>query len=517
MDRSNLQHSTSVIKEWSLPQCKSRKARTVGVDVTVHPISISTSFQRCATVSQPPFLSGHSQHRPKHTMANVLNNLFGGSKPSPSPAPVQAGDSDFADFPEGADPSPVPISPVSHTLGGAGPAQTLRPYTKWYNVHERHSLDEFKAEGLILSVIALVLLLHLFGANLNRTKAKKWVRAHAPLLADEFAVVGFSGVPTVAADKTGDELVQALADANAQQGDAVLKEKSLFEFATYASGRANIAFLDVKLTLLKRFNPLTTIAEIVLGFLFDSFESPQDTVEAVIYPFDGKEALTVPGLPGAAELRAAKDNKSSYDNFVFGLVHKECMKQVRDDRYDVSLTYTKDNQKLPTWLTVMTESAEITDLILTPELIEAAKAAGDLFEYLVVSDQPTDKPKTINDTAPRKRLFLKYRLPSDNNYEPLVPLFRCFVRLPDLLAKSAHFRSEVLRKVKAVRDEAVKQMQKAEVEEKAEERLQEREKAKKAKRDAELNALDAKAQKRYLEKEREKEVRKSMKKSTARA
>ena len=99
----------------------------------------------------------------------------------------------------------------------------------------------------------------------------------------------------------------------------------------------------------------------------------------------------------------------------------------------------------------------------------------------------------------------------------MLPIFSYFVRMADQLVQSARFRPEVLRKVRNVRDEAIKQIQRADEEEKAEERAAEREKAKRQKRDAELNALDAKAQKKYLEKEREKEMRKNMKKQTTRA
>jgi len=112
---------------------------------------------------------------------------------------------------------------------------------------------------------------------------------------------------------------------------------------------------------------------------------------------------------------------------------------------------------------------------------------------------------------------LRYRLPSSNNYDALLPIFSYFMRLPDALVQSAHFRPEVLKKVRGVRDETVKQIQKADEEGKAEERAAEREKAKKQKREAELGALDAKAQKKYLEKEKEKEMRRSMKKQTLRA
>ncbi|KAK4123473.1 DUF1682-domain-containing protein [Parathielavia appendiculata] len=450
-------------------------------------------------------------------MASVLNNLFGG-KSSDTPDAVQAGvDPDFADFSQAADPSPVPISPAPTSSDPSGAAQTARPYTAWWRVHERHSMSEFKAEGMILSAIAVFLLLHLFGARLNRNKARKWIRAHSAPLTSEFASVGFAGVPAAAAGKKGDELLQALADSHAQQADNLLRENSLFEFATYATGRTNVAFVDVKLTLLKRFNPLIVLFETVMAFFFDSADQAQDVVEAVLYPFDGKEALTVPGLPGAAELRGNNDGKSAYDGFVWAIVHKERMKQVREDRYDVSLTVTKDNPKLPNWLTVMTESAEITDALLTPELIKAAELAGDHFEYLIVTDQPIEKPKTLNETTPRKRIFLKCRLPSNNDYTNLVPIFKYFLRLTDRLVQVAHWRPEVLRKVKVARDATINQIKKADEEKQAEERALERERAKKAKRDQELKALDAKAQKKYLEREREKELKKSMKKQTMRA
>lgn len=154
-----------------------------------------------------------------------------------------------------------------------------------------------------------------------------------------------------------------------------------------------MAFLDAKLTLVRRFNPLMSLAEAGLSLFFDSFNMPQDSVEVTIYPFDGKENMLLPALPGAAELRS-KDSKSSYDGFVWAIVNKDRMKQVREERFDVSLTFTKDHNKLPAWLTVMSESAEITNVLLTNDLIKAAQSAGELLDYLIVSDQPEDRPKT---------------------------------------------------------------------------------------------------------------------------
>lgn len=341
----------------------------------------------------------------------------------------------------------------------------------------------------------------MIGARINRRKARSWIRANAPALTSENALVGFSGVPTIDADVKADDLI---------------KESSLFEFATYATGRQNVAFTDVKLTLTKRFNPLVSAMEAIFAFFFESsFEMPVDAMEAITYPFDGKENQTVPSLPGAGEIRA-KDSKSSYDSFVWAIVNKTVMQKVRDQRYDVSLTLTKDHPKLPNWLTVMSESAEITNALLTPELAAAVEAAGNDFEYLIVTDQPNEKPRTLDESSPSKRIILKYRLPSNNDYASLTGLFAYFLRLPDILVQVAHFRPEVLRKVRATRDAMTKELRKAAEEEKNEERLLEKEKAKKAKRDAELAGLDAKAQKKYLEKEREKEMRKSQKRQTMR-
>ncbi|KAF7545632.1 hypothetical protein G7Z17_g9027 [Cylindrodendrum hubeiense] len=431
-------------------------------------------------------------------MAEFFRNAFGGAK-SEAPAAAASADSDFADFAEAASPIPVP-EPADATIAAASPAATAPPYTKWYNIHERHSLSEFRSEGIILAIASIIFLVHIIGARSNRSKAKSWIRANAPVLKSEFALVGFGGVATMDSEIKPDTLI---------------KEKSLFEFATYATGRQNTAFLDVKLTLTKKFNPIINVFETCLGYFTETFPIPYDVLEATAYTFDGKENLTVPALPGSAELRA-KDPKSTYDGFVWAVVNKDNMQQAREERYDLSLTFTKDNSKLPVWTTVMSESAEITEALLTPELADAVKSAGDLLEYLIISDQPIDKPATIQETTPRKRIFLKYRLPSGSNYDDLLPLFTYFLRLPDFLVKAARFRPEVLKKVRNTREGMISEIKKATEDERNEERLADKEKARKAKRDAELASLDAKAQKKYLDKEREKELRKSQKKSTMR-
>lgn len=222
---------------------------------------------------------------------------------------------------------------------------------------------------------------------MNKSKANKWIKAHSKILASEFSLVGFDNRARTTA-KVGEGDSEDLA-----QPEKALKEKSLFEYSTYATGRQNVAFMDAKLTLIRRFNPLMSAAEAALSLLWESFSMPQDTIEVTVYPFDGKEDLLISGIPGTNELKS-KGGKSTYDGFVWAIVNKDRMKQVRDERFDVSLTFTKDHQKLPNWLTVMSESAEITSLLLTADLAKAVESAGELLDFFVVSDQPTDRPKT---------------------------------------------------------------------------------------------------------------------------
>jgi len=238
----------------------------------------------------------------------------------------------------------------------------------------------------------------------------------------------------------------------------------------------------------------------------------------VLHPFDGKEDQVVPVQDSAAQEPRIRESKSGYDDFVWAVVNKDSMKSLRDERYDLSITTTKDSAKLPIWATVMSESAEVTDTLLTPGFIKAIEQAGDMMDYIIITDQPIEKPKTVNEAFSKKGLFYSMRVPSSApEYTKTLPLFEYFLRLPDLLVQSAHFRLEVTRKIKSTREEMVRKLQKVEEGEKSEERALEREKAKKMKRDMELKGLDAKAQKKYLEKEKEKEMRKIQKKQTMRA
>ena len=238
----------------------------------------------------------------------------------------------------------------------------------------------------------------MYGSRTNRRKARSWVSAHKPILESEYALVGFDKLPKFGNQDSG--------SAESKDPIELLKEKTAIEYLTYATGRQNVAFTDFKLTLKRRHNPAARFGEEFLAFFFESQPKPIEHIEVTSYTFDGKESDLAPLLgaqvsenglePPTPEQKAAHKEqfKSSYDGFVFAVVHKDLMRRLREDRYDLSLTTTKDNQRLPSWATIMSESAEIAEQLLTSELIKAIEAAGEpLFESLIVTDMPVDQPK----------------------------------------------------------------------------------------------------------------------------
>ena len=302
---------------------------------------------------------------------------------------------DFADFAGAPDPSPASISPSLSSTASAQsaiPTSSLTPivYTKWYRVWERTSPRDFATEAFIVPFILIICAVHYWGRRRNRAKAKGWMRAHAPELEKEYSTVGFITRKTTSVDeREGSGLAKAMASEDVVIPQTLLKEKTASEFHTYATGRQNVAFMDIRVKLFKRYNPMTLFIEYIFSFLFDSAQPPAERMEATAYTFDGKEKELIPKPKDGSEI---KGTGSSYESFVFAIVHKDMMRTLREDRYDISLTSTKDNEKLPIWATSMSEAAEITQHMVTSELAKAIEQAGDAFEYLIISDQPLDKP-----------------------------------------------------------------------------------------------------------------------------
>lgn len=245
--------------------------------------------------------------------------------------------------------------------------------------------SDFKTEGFVIPFLLLTIFIHFWGVRSNRRRANAWIRSHVNALENEFTHVGF-GKKINPATVSPDVAMSAGDNINPE----ILREKSKDVFLSYATGRQNVACVDVKLSLLKRYNPFSLISELGLGFFFESMAGTGEKAEITITPFDGKEAQYFRVREG--EEKRFKD--TSYDGFIFAIVNKDAMRKVREERYDVSLTTTKDHAKLPPWVSVMSESAEVTEMLLTQELANAIKECGDDLESLIVTDLPVDAPRT---------------------------------------------------------------------------------------------------------------------------
>lgn len=139
-----------------------------------------------------------------------------------------------------------------------------------------------------------------------------------------------------------------------------------------------------------------------------------------------------------------------------------------------------------------------------------------------VTFQPSMRTKPnssrIEETTPRKRIGLSMNVPSASDaYASTLPLFQQFLGFADKLVASAHFRAEVTRKVRNVREAEIKKLRRADEEEKAEERKIAAEKQKKEERERILRGMNAEEQRKYLEREKGKENKRSTKKVTRRA
>lgn len=120
----------------------------------------------------------------------------------------------------------------------------------------------------------------------------------------------------------------------------------------------------------------------------------------------------------------------------------------------------------------------------------------------------------LNDTIPQKRISLSMRL---NSNPSTTSLLAAFLRLPDHLVSTAHFRPEAMRKVRATREEETRKIKKIDEDEKAEERRTMSDKMKKEERDRKLASMKPEEQKKFLERERAKERDRGMRKKTMRA
>ncbi|TGZ84239.1 DUF1682-domain-containing protein [Ascodesmis nigricans] len=414
---------------------------------------------------------------------------------------MASADDDFADYVSSAAPSPASAANPSPLFTPSGAAPTpLNAGSPWYALWERHTLAEFQMEGFILLLLGFIVLTHVFGRKKNRQIAVNFISSILPVLSSEFALVGFDfrGRANTLAES---------ADANAApviDPETLVHEAGLTEYSSYATGRLNISTLTTNITLQRRSSPVALLAEWIASFIFDSIPEPRDVVHLTVTP---PPSTPAPGSPQSAQAGG------KYDNFVLAVVNKSAMRRLRTERYDLSIAKVSDCPQA-NWLGIMSESKEITDTILTSDVLNPILALGSHFEALIITDQPVERPTTLEEIeTPERRIELILSpLPTNKkDAEKVRDLVRVFIRLSDVLVAKARFRDTVARKLKATRDDEIKKIKKKIEEETKEEREKKLAEDRKAEREKKLRGMSAEQQRKFLEKERDREQRKGMK------
>ncbi|KAM0751133.1 DUF1682-domain-containing protein [Meredithblackwellia eburnea MCA 4105] len=410
------------------------------------------------------------------------------STPQPAaPIPAQnpqtqftAQDNDVVDH----DSAPLLSAPVVSSSSSSPASPTPTPFTgteyKFGNLRIRPSELQYESAALLLLLLYALSSLSL--ARSNRAHAKRWFDAHSPAFAREFAAFG-----------VGD-------------GPGSFKKDGGDEFVLYATGRRAVQGVQVNVRTVSN-DLLVTAYEVLRGQLDLTFKSQAGKV---VLDFRLRQPT---GTPGA--------------KFCFALVKRHLLRSIRDDRWDLrTFTNTTEFQGLPSDLIAMTESGDVTNVLLKSAdsgLLDAVKPGtegAEYFESLVISDMPAGKPDEYKPELPQNEynLVLTLRLPPKGKVEETKSFIHLAANLADILVlkdklipaigvtKLVKRRAEVLATLlKPLEDE------KREIEqEKREDFLAAKRKVELEREEAKLSKMSQKERIAYQEKKKEVERKKLM-------
>ncbi|KAJ2961179.1 hypothetical protein NQZ79_g3455 [Umbelopsis isabellina] len=319
---------------------------------------------------------------------------------------------------------------------------------------------EFRLQDFVFEIGMLGFFLAYFaiwytGASKNVSVAKKWTGAHLDYLKSQFAHIG---------DGKGNTLVK--------DGPS--------DYVLYTSGRRNMQ------------NDVTMILYNLVASLFGFEKAARDHVTVTI---------------------TLDDN--TCEDFVFAVLPQKDSKTLRADRFDLKkFTKVSQTNRLPNSLTVSSESADLTELLLNGRMGEIITEAGDAFNSLVITCYPEYAPEILKDSYP-KTATIDFNI-SEQDTEATKKLVQLVCELPDILSDALRNpRAEIKNKLRKTREEVQKEYAKVLAEERAEELAKKRAEAKRLEEEK-VRKLSPAEQRKWEEKERAKELKRSQKKRSKR-
>lgn len=324
-------------------------------------------------------------------------------------------------------------------------------------------ISTLKNECYFLFIFILYILFSEYGRIVNASRAKKWFEILYPFFTSQFIQVGL---------KKNDPMP--------------LRFQNPAYFISYATGRIYIDYLYMQFKFPMRQNIISFLKHILIAFFMDK-PVPKDRlyIDMVI-----------------------SDNV--FDDFVFAVVNKAHMRWLCEKYYHLSFTRVLETPLLPETYVVMSEFSEIMSILLedNKSFTQCIQTSNSELEYLIISDQPAKRPKNPDQTF-RKTITFCVQLPSLRHPDNVLSIVTQCIAFVDTLVNRAHWRSNIIQKIKAARDEANRKLKKLD-EEKLAKIL--KKKAEKDKQEKErIRKLSSQEQKKYLEKERERKYKKQIK------
>lgn len=270
-----------------------------------------------------------------------------------------------------------------------------------------------------------------------------------------------------------------------------LYEKDSAEsYASYATGRKNIAKANIVFRLAPRQNLLVWLMEMAFSFF----------TESVLYPTDRVEIVLTPSV--------------DYENFISAVVSKLGMNEYRKFNYYLSLTRTSDSALLPESFVFMSEVNEYQEKTFTSKLAESLKLSMASFvRFVAFTDQPQDRPEQLRDLIPHRRIVISLNLVTGK--QELAQLSELLAAVFDVVDKIAEqeitFKPEASRKVVKARELEISKIKKLEEAARQEELAEELAKVKRQERESRRN-LSRDEQLKAEKKAQEKKQRKAAKK-----
>lgn len=261
-------------------------------------------------------------------------------------------------------------------------------------------------------------------------------------------------------------------------------------YSSYASGRENIAKVNINFRLAPRQNAFLWAIESIMSMFMESVIAPEDRVDIVITP------------------------SAQYEHFITAIVSKLGMNDYRRLNYFLSLTRTTDSNLLPESFVFMSEANEFQEKTFTEKLSSSLNASmASYLRFVAFTDQPQEKPEVLRDLIPQRRIVISSKVVTGK--KQLADLSQLIAAIFDVVdqiaAKEITFKIDAARKIIKAREAEIDKIKKVQeqikqealLEEQAQLRKKERDDFKKLSRDEQLKA-EQKAQEKKLRKSQRK-------------